>query len=128
MVDENDTNAANENMEVEPPVAASEPKKQRAKRRTPAELAAVATAKSARGKRRAKAAAVEASQQTAAGKASAKSDAPTRAEPREAPSATVDEFAELLQLEEENKGLRKALAEKLRAENSDLRKRLGQAS
>nr|WP_205931944.1 transcriptional regulator [Rhizobium leguminosarum] len=42
-----------------------------------------------------------------------------------APSvAAVDEIADLLQLEEENQRLRKLLAEKLRAENADLRKRL----
>lgn len=35
-----------------------------------------------------------------------------------------DEMADLLQLEEENQKLRKLLAEKLRAENADLRKRL----
>lgn len=39
-------------------------------------------------------------------------------------SAAVDEMADLLQLEEENQRLRKLLSEKLRAENSDLRKRL----
>jgi hypothetical protein len=38
--------------------------------------------------------------------------------------AAVDEIADLLQLEEENQRLRKLLAEKLRAENADLRKRL----
>ncbi len=36
-----------------------------------------------------------------------------------------DEFADLLQLEEENRSLRKQLAEKLRSENADLRRRLG---
>jgi len=42
-----------------------------------------------------------------------------------APSvAAVDEISDLLQLEEENQKLRKLLAEKLRAENADLRKRL----
>lgn len=42
-----------------------------------------------------------------------------------APSvAAVDEIADLLHLEEENQRLRKLLAEKLRAENADLRKRL----
>nr|WP_247749994.1 transcriptional regulator [Agrobacterium sp. S2/73] len=41
--------------------------------------------------------------------------------------AAVDEFADLLQLEEENQRLRKLLAEKLRAENADLRKRLNLA-
>lgn len=40
------------------------------------------------------------------------------------PTAVVDEMADLLQLEEENQRLRKLLAEKLRAENADLRKRL----
>ncbi|WP_018236811.1 transposase [Ensifer sp. BR816] len=37
----------------------------------------------------------------------------------------ADELADLVQLEEENQRLRKQLAEKLRAENADLRKRLG---
>ncbi|MBX5177221.1 transcriptional regulator [Rhizobium lentis] len=53
--------------------------------------------------------------------------APIKRAPRAAtaPSvAAVDEFADLLQLEEENQRLRKLLAEKLRAENADLRKRL----
>lgn len=42
-------------------------------------------------------------------------------------AAAGDEMADLLQLEEENRNLRKQLAEKLRAENADLRKRLGQS-
>ncbi|MGF6175457.1 SyrB-like regulator [Ensifer sp. 4252] len=46
-------------------------------------------------------------------------------QPAETPAPALDEFADLLQLEEENARLRKALAEKLRAENADLRKRLG---
>ncbi len=41
------------------------------------------------------------------------------------PFSNGDEFAELVQLEAENERLRKLLSEKLRAENSDLRKRLG---
>lgn len=44
-----------------------------------------------------------------------------------APSSAADEMADLMQLEEENKRLRQTLAEKLRAENADLRKRLGLA-
>lgn len=36
-----------------------------------------------------------------------------------------DELADLVRLEEENKKLRKRLAEKLRAENAELRRRLG---
>ncbi|AYG70777.1 MULTISPECIES: transposase [unclassified Rhizobium] len=46
----------------------------------------------------------------------------------EAPAGTVafdDELAEFTQLEEENRRLRKLLAEKLRAENAALRRRLG---
>ncbi|MBX4971019.1 hypothetical protein ABID08_005802 [Rhizobium binae] len=42
-----------------------------------------------------------------------------------APAPAVDELEDLIQLEEENKRLRKLLAEKLRQENTDLRKRLG---
>jgi hypothetical protein len=38
-----------------------------------------------------------------------------------------DGFADLMSLEEENQKLRKALSEKLRAENADLRKKLGMA-
>jgi hypothetical protein len=43
------------------------------------------------------------------------------------PPAAIDEMADLLQLEVENQRLRKLLAEKLRAENADLRKRLNVA-
>ncbi|MBX4899266.1 transposase [Rhizobium bangladeshense] len=43
----------------------------------------------------------------------------------EAAAPVDDEFAEFIQLEEENRRLRKLLAEKLRAENADLRRRLG---
>ena len=39
-------------------------------------------------------------------------------------SAVFDEIADLQQLEEENRKLRALLADKLRAENADLRKRL----
>lgn len=37
----------------------------------------------------------------------------------------VAEYGEFIQLDEENRRLRKLLAEKLRAENADLRRRLG---
>jgi putative transposase len=49
--------------------------------------------------------------------------------PRKAQAAisSTDGFADLMSLEEENQKLRKALAEKLRAENADLRKKLGRA-
>ncbi|MBW9114723.1 SyrB-like regulator [Rhizobium cauense] len=39
---------------------------------------------------------------------------------------SIDDLPDLIKLEEENKQLRKQLSEKLRAENADLRKRLGQ--
>ncbi|PDS40290.1 SyrB2 regulator [Rhizobium anhuiense] len=42
-----------------------------------------------------------------------------------ASAPAIDELEDLIQLEEENRRLRKLLAEKLRQENSDLRKRLG---
>jgi hypothetical protein len=44
-----------------------------------------------------------------------------------APGAPVDDIADLIKLEEENKQLRKELSDKLRSENADLRKRLGKA-
>ncbi len=47
-----------------------------------------------------------------------------------APAASInaiDDIADLIKLEEENKQLRKELSEKLRSENADLRKRLGKA-
>ena len=40
------------------------------------------------------------------------------------PASAGDEMADLLQLEEENQRLRKLLAENLRSENADLRKKL----
>lgn len=43
----------------------------------------------------------------------------------EAAPVETDGFADLLKLEEENQKLRKALSDKLRAENADLRKKLG---
>ncbi|RVE81592.1 transposase [Sinorhizobium meliloti] len=57
-------------------------------------------------------------------KGAAKSSARKNIE-RTRPLSAGDEFAELVQLEEENQRLRKQLAEKLRTENAELRKRLG---
>lgn len=42
--------------------------------------------------------------------------------------SSTDGFSELLKLEEENQKLRKSLSEKLRAENADLRKKLGMSA
>lgn len=62
-------------------------------------------------------------------KAKVKSGAAAKAQPveRKAPSTSgaLDDIADLVQLEQENARLRKALSEKLRSENADLRKRLG---
>ena len=82
--------------------------------------------KKTRAKRGSKALAVQVSKPT--GRRVSKQDA-NRASVTETvsePSQQSDEFADLLKLEEENKTLRKQLSEKLRAENADLRKRLGQ--
>lgn len=46
-------------------------------------------------------------------------------QPSSKSASAGDEFAELVQLEAENQKLRKLLAEKLRAENAELRKKLG---
>jgi hypothetical protein len=43
------------------------------------------------------------------------------------PAPTIAELDDLIQLEEENKRLRKILTEKLREENAELRKRIGLA-
>jgi hypothetical protein len=53
--------------------------------------------------------------------------AKTAQAPAATPMAVIDDMADLLQLEEENRSLRKQLSEKLRAENADLRKRLNLA-
>lgn len=71
---------------------------------------------------------------TKAGKSAAEPKKVTTPDPRaqiaaSAPTASVeviDDIAELIRLEEENKQLRKQLSEKLRTENADLRKRLTQ--
>ncbi len=54
-----------------------------------------------------------------------KTELPKQSAPASVP--VLDDIADLRQLEEENARLRKALSEKLRAENADLRKRLGLA-
>ncbi|MBB4235831.1 transcriptional regulator [Rhizobium esperanzae] len=49
---------------------------------------------------------------------------PKAVQPQTAAVAALDEIEDLIKLEEENQRLRKLLAEKLRNENADLRKRL----
>ncbi|EJT01982.1 hypothetical protein RCCGE510_25806 (plasmid) [Rhizobium sp. CCGE 510] len=116
---------------AETPIAPKKQRKPRTKKVAALETApAVATAEPAvaqvgagGGKRRGpKAKVVEA--------VSSAKRAPVRRAPKSvqaapaAPMTAIDEMSDLLQLEEENQRLRKLLAEKLRAENADLRKRL----
>lgn len=130
MVDENETNAVDETVVTEAAMETPEAKKKRAPRRSPAEMAAAAALKS-KGKTNGGTAKPA---KPLSAPASAKATASDRAKPEATlnsgkGSATaapaLDEFADLLQLENENQSLRKALSEKLRAENADLRKRLG---
>ncbi|MGX9992605.1 transcriptional regulator (plasmid) [Rhizobium sp. Z1P35] len=132
MADETETaTSADAPIVVETPIAPKKQRKPRAKKAAALESASAdAMAEPAAGlagaggvKRRGrKARAIEAT-------ASAKR-APVRRAPKAvqtapaAPMTAIDEMADLLELEEENQRLRKLLAEKLRAENADLRKRL----
>ena len=135
MADETETGAPIEVVATEAAVEAPASKKQRAPRRSKAEIDAAATSKSpkVRQKRTAQAEVAPASAAATVPAATKKSVAkvPTKAKPvrqaavTTAPITAIDEMADLLQLEEDNKKLRQALAEKLRAENADLRKRLG---
>ncbi|KSV66650.1 hypothetical protein N182_35120 [Sinorhizobium sp. GL2] len=100
-----------EDATAEPP-AAAQPARGRKKRAD----------KSADGNLSVAAPAVAKTKATKAAKVAAKTRGakqPTAATP------VLDGIADLLQLEEENARLRKTLAEKLRAENAELRKRLG---
>ena len=56
-----------------------------------------------------------------------KSESKTSVASPTAPVDAIDDMAELLRLEDENRSLRRQLSEKLRAENADLRKRLNLA-
>lgn len=140
MADESNANSTTAAAVTDAPTKAPEPKKQRAPRRPKAAtdmMGGLTVAKPPRGRRKR-------SEQTAGetvssaeipvvgmrrAKAVIKEDGrkmqAKRAEQRAAPVAALDEMADLIELEEENKRLRKTLAEKLRAENADLRKRLG---
>ncbi len=138
-----DTNVSSTSEVVAPiPAETPAPKKQRAprKQKVAAEATAVAApvAKSPRGRRKksveqaveVKPAVVEA---PVAAKGKAKTAVKGTRKLGAAKQATkvvkapVSASDDLLQLEEENQKLRKTLAEKLRTENADLRKRLGLA-
>jgi hypothetical protein len=146
MADENGTGIITEIAEAGALAKAPAPKKQRAPRRQKAVAEATVaaspakTAKLPRGRRKrgeqvaeAKLAPVETqvavkSTPKDAIKATGRKRTPKQTEQTaKAPVAAIDEMADLIQLEEENKKLRKTLADKLRTENTDLRKRLGLA-
>lgn len=130
--------SATETVETDASATAPAPKKQRAPRRQKAVAEATAPsaeiAKSTRAYRKRGSAPTEVKSVAAEAKVVARGKAkggaksttakPTKQTER-APATAVEEMADLIKLEEENKSLRKALADKLRAENSDLRKRLG---
>jgi hypothetical protein len=137
---ENETNVTVEGAETQSPASTSEPKKPRAPRQKRASAASQSetsakAAKPARQprKKRGEAAAVPAEAAAAASTAApvaVKGPRKPRAVKPAAPDveasvAASDEFADLIQLEEENKRLRQALSEKLRKENADLRRKLG---
>lgn len=144
MADQNNTASIADVVETDASAKPPEPKKQRAPRRSKATAeATVATplAKTAKlprgvGKRGeqagdAKPARVETQ---VAGKSTAKDiikdtgrkrTAKQTEQSAKAPFRAANEMADLVQLEEENKRLRKILTDKLRAENADLRRQLG---
>ena len=138
MVDENNTNS---NTDAAAPTITPEPKKQRAPRRTKAAIdmmGGLTVAKLPRGRRKRSEQPADAISSPAetpvaskrAPKGVVKEDGRKKRSKRAeaavtTPVTAMDEMADLIQLEEENKRLRKTLAEKLRAENADLRKRLG---
>lgn len=109
------------------------PKKQRAPRRSKEEMAEAAATKAAKqgrvkgGKADANLTATSSTGKSNRGTVAKKAATVAAQAGRTTQKAVTasDEFADLMELEEENKRLRKALAEKLREENADLRKRLG---
>ncbi|MCS3742172.1 SyrB-like regulator [Rhizobium sp. BK661] len=142
MADDNNGSSTSEVVNATAPAEMPAPKKQRGPRKkitTEAAGSAVPVAKSPKGTRQKRSELIsETKPASVEAAAPAKGLAPTGVRgPRKYGAAkqakrtgtvvatAVDEVADLLQLEEENKRLRKTLAEKLRAENADLRKRLG---
>ena len=141
MADENKTNAADVALENEPVADAPVAKKQRAPRRSKAAIEAAkaaATAKSPKIKVASQKRGVKDELKKSGNNAPAASDAVegdyagspqnasvvTSAQTSYLPATASDEMADLIALEEENQKLRQALADMLRAENADLRKRL----
>ena len=146
MADENNMGSVADIAVTDAPAKTQAPKKQRAPRRPKvvAEATVAAplakTAKVPRGRRKRGEQAVDAKPALVETPVAAKSTAKDAikgvrrkraarqtAQAVATPVPVIDEMADLIQLEEENKRLRKTLADKLRAENADLRKRLGLA-
>jgi hypothetical protein len=129
MADENDV-AALDNTTANELTDTTTAKKTRKPRRSKAEIEATnaaksqASAKKTRAKRGSKA--ELAATPKVASRKTTKSIVAAPVNESEVPVAEpLDEIGVLLQLEEENKALRKQLSDKLRQENADLRKRLG---
>ena len=130
MADENNTMTSADTPAAAVPDVAKKVRRPRAKKAVPD------TASAAVSVQPAAASGAKAAKQTRGRKAKADEAAPSArlAPVKRAPKAmsvapassvaAVDEITDLLQLEEENHRLRTLLAEKLRAENADLRKRL----
>lgn len=144
MADENSTGLNTEVTGTDATAKAPAPKKQRAPRRQkvaaettvaapPAKTAKVPSGRRKRGEQggEAKPMAVETqvigkSPRKDAVRQTGRKRLPKQIEQTASASVSaMDEMADLIKLEEENKRLRKTLADKLRAENADLRKRLG---
>jgi hypothetical protein len=145
MADETNTGLAAEGAETATPAIAPAMKKLRAPRRqktaaeplkaasqevTSAKTAPASPGKRAKqvraGKTKSTEAPVANGATAAVAKTAGRKKSSTSTEPAaKASGQVIDEIGDLLQLEEENKRLRKTLADKLRAENADLRKRLG---
>lgn len=127
MADENNTMTKTDAAAVvETPIAEKKQRKPRAKKTVPDAASVEAVSDKATGtpekQRRGRKQKSTASATTARAPRVARDPKVVQAVP--AASTAIDEMADLLRLEEENQRLRKLLAEKLRAENADLRKRL----
>ena len=112
-----------------PPVKKTRAPRQKKAVAAPADVPSQAAAapsdsvKAASGRGR-KAQAVVAKPEAAAKATRAKRRPKAVPQPQATPVAVLDEIEDLIKLEEENQRLRKLLAEKLRNENADLRRRL----
>ncbi|THV12339.1 transcriptional regulator [Rhizobium rhizophilum] len=130
MADENNTMTNPDTAAVvETPIAEKKQRKPRAKKTAPDAAAVEAVSDKATGtpekQKRGRKPKSTANATTA--RAPRVKPAPKVVQAAPAASTAIDEMADLLQLEEENQRLRKLLAEKLRTENADLRKKLNLA-